>query len=414
MPPPQRPSGPSNRRPGPSHTRDDRALPIPEPYDKHAPLPSRHRRNDGHWTWQDHMRWMQQSWGQTQWRNKTLRKVLQLRSADATNGSVNWSDVTALWDTPGWIYVLFHFPTGRLYVGQTSRKVWKRTKEHWWSRGRCNDALHDALANDSTPFSFIMLPLEKLPPPDSFPRRERKDVARRDALARERKWVGLLNSMWPHGFNAAYPGFPVSRKVLQRRHDLPRPDPAPTTHGDPPASPDLAKWLERCHRGDSSALAEARTWSKAQLCSTLDWLQGHVPTDQRRSGHLSLECKLVELVKARRKEAPARHFLKFCYSNNGARFLDLRKVLREEAIYKLHPNPDVGAAIMVCDKFAPQWQAWICNYARVSEDLDVESARADSLAGCTCHEALRRRESSAFHDGHVVSNESDLLRWPFL
>ena len=264
------------------------------------------------------------------------------------------------------------------------------------------------------PLLFYHAAPRKTAPPDSFPRRERKDVARRDALARERKWVGLLNSMWPHGFNAAYPGFPVSRKVLQRRHDLPRPDPAPTTHGDPPASPDLAKWLERCHRGDSSALAEARTWSKAQLCSTLDWLQGHVPTDQRRSGHLSLECKLVELVKARRKEAPARHFLKFCYSNNGARFLDLRKVLREEAIYKLHPNPDVGAAIMVCDKFAPQWQAWICNYARVSEDLDVESARADSLAGCTCHEALRRRESSAFHDGHVVSNESDLLRWPFL
>ena len=46
--------------------------------------------------------------------------------------------------------------------------------------------------------------------------------------------------------------------------------------------------------------------------------------------------------------------------------------------------------------------------------MDLEAARADSLEGCTCRKALRRSEPEAFHDGHVVSNDSELLRWPFL
>jgi hypothetical protein len=50
----------------------------------------------------------------------------------------------------------------------------------------------------------------------------------------------------------------------------------------------------------------------------------------------------------------------------------------------------------------------------VAEELDLEAARADSLEGCACRKALRRSEPEAFHDGHVVSNDSALLRWPFL
>ena len=416
MPLPQRPHGPSSssRRPKSSNARDDRALPIAEPYDKHDPLPSRHRRNEGRWSWQDYKKWMQLSWGRPKWHNKSLRRLVHLRASDEANRSVAWLDTAALWDTPGWIYALFHFPTGRLYVGQTSRKIWSRTREHWWSRGRCTDALHEALANDVNPFAFIMLPLEKLPAPNSFPRAQREALVRRDALARERKWVGLLNSMWPRGFNAAYPGVPVSRNATRRRHHLPIQDPSPTSLGDPPPDPDLADWLHRCQQGDTNALGEARSWGKARLCATLDWMQLHVPTDERRAGHLSLECKLVELIKAKRKDAPQRQFLKFSYSNNGARFLELRRVLREEGVFKLHPNPDVAAAIMVCDKFAPQWQAWLCNYARVAEDLDLEAARADNLEGCSCRSALRRREDEALHEGHVVSNDSNLLRWPYL
>jgi hypothetical protein len=339
---------------------------------------------------------------------------MHLRATDGANAAVDWADVKSLWETPGWIYALFHFPTGRLYVGQTRRRVWKRAQEHWWSRGRSKDLLHDALANDTNPFAFVMVPIEKLPPPECFPRAEREALLRRDALNRERKWVGKLNSMWPRGFNASYPGYPVSRKVLRKGQPGPARDVEPSAQGDPPPIPQFKEWVERCQKGDSGALAEAREWGKPRLCAALDWLQAHIPGDNRRIGHLSLEVKLIDLIRAKRKEAPERHFLKFCYSNNGARFLELRKVLRDEEVYKLHPHPEVAAAIMVSDKFAPQWQAWICNYATVADELDLEAARADSLEGCTCRKALRRSEPEAFHDGHVVSNDSELLRWPFL
>ena len=416
MPHPKHPSWVSkgrlpNGRPPPS--QDLRALPIPEPYDKHDPQPPRHVRNEGTWSWDSYRTWMQKMWG-TNWKKKSLRKVLQLRAADGSSGSLDWKDVPTLWSTPGWIYVLFHFPSGRLYVGQTKRLIWHRAREHWWSRGRTTDLLHEAHANDCNPFSFIMLPLEKLPAPDTFPRAERDALIRRDALDRERKWVGKLNSMWPLGFNAAYPGVPVSRKVRRKGHHLPTMDPTPSRQGDPPRDANMTAWLERCRKGDSSALAEAKGWVKPQLCAALDWLQDHVPEDDRRIGHLSLENKLIEIIKSKRQHAPERHFLKFCYSNNGARFLELRKVLREVSVYKLHPNPEVAAALMVCDKFAPQWQAWICNYAKAAEELNLEEARTASLEFCDCKKALRRDEKEAIYSGHVVSNDSSLLRWPFL
>ena len=413
MPSPLRP----NRHSPSSHlkkgvaVRDDRRLPLAEPYDKHAPHPPRHQRAPARWTWAEYQDWMVRCWSR-RWRHKALKKVIALRQQEDANADVDWTAVPTLWDTPGWIYALYHFPSGRLYVGQTTRKVWLRTREHWWSRARSKDLLHEALANDQSPFAYIVLPLEKLPSPTSFPRAKRDELVRRDALARERKWVGKLNTMWPHGFNAAFPGVPVSRKVLRKTKYGPRPDDSVDTV--PPPAPDLADWVKRCQGGDNSALQEAHQWGKARLCAALDWLQENIPTDERRIGHLSLEVKLIELVRKQRKEAPERHFLKFMYTNNDARYLNLRQVLRNVEVYKKHPNPEVAAAIMVCDKFAPQWQAWLCNYAKAAEELDIEAARFDPLTNCSCTKALRTQEAEALQGGHVVSNDSDLLRWPYL
>ena len=89
-------------------------------------------------------------------------------------------------------------------------------------------------------------------------------------------------------------------------------------------------------------------------------------------------------------------------------------MLREESVYKLHPHLEDAAAIMVCDKFAPQWQAWMCNYTKVAEELNLEAAKADTLENRSCRKALRRDEPEALHAGHVASNESELMRWPFL
>ena len=94
-----------------------------------------------------------------EWRTATVHNVLQKRDEDPANAQAD----------PHWelketcfIYVMFHFPTGRLYVGHTTRTVLQRSKEHWWDRNRLKDMLHQALANDTDPFAFVMLPLEML------------------------------------------------------------------------------------------------------------------------------------------------------------------------------------------------------------------------------------------------------------
>ena len=102
-----------------------------------------------------------------------------------------------------------------------------------------------------------------------------------------------------------------------------------------------------------------------------------------------MEVKLIDLIKARRAEAPSRHFLKVPYTNNEARALKLREVLRQEEIAKLHPDPNTAAAIMVCDKFSPQWQAWICNFSQAAKELVIEDALQDHLEDCGCRRPLK-------------------------
>ena len=75
---------------------------------------------------------------------------------------MDWSNIQKLWDQKGWIYGLFHFATGRWYVGQTVRQIHVRAREHWNSRKISKDVLHLALANELSPFSFIVFPLEKI------------------------------------------------------------------------------------------------------------------------------------------------------------------------------------------------------------------------------------------------------------
>ena len=73
---------------------------------------------------------------------------------------------------------------------------------------RLNDVLHVALRNELSPFSFIILPLEKIPFAlyDCATREESCRLFRQLATPRERYWSGKLNTLWPRGFNSSYPG----------------------------------------------------------------------------------------------------------------------------------------------------------------------------------------------------------------
>ena len=65
----------------------------------------------------------------------------------------------------GWLYALYHFTSGRWCVGQAVRPLWLGTEEHCGHakrNKRLTDVLHTALANELSPFSFVVFPLEKI------------------------------------------------------------------------------------------------------------------------------------------------------------------------------------------------------------------------------------------------------------
>ena len=109
---------------------DNRPLPLPDPYDKHNPHPPRSRRNPNAWSWQDYAVWLKKAWKRpaSEWRNKKLRTILTIRNEDKNNEGVPWHRIHQAWEERSWIYILFHLPTGKPYVGQTCRHIFIRPR----------------------------------------------------------------------------------------------------------------------------------------------------------------------------------------------------------------------------------------------------------------------------------------------
>ena len=127
-----------------------------------------------------------------------------LRSAAPCNASFDFSHASDLFRTRGWIYAIYHFTTGKVYVGQTVNEVWERGQKHWFERHRKQDLFHDALATDDTPFHFVILPLQRVPEelyrgPPSWTHKTCLRRFRAAATPMERWWVGHLDTLWPRG-----------------------------------------------------------------------------------------------------------------------------------------------------------------------------------------------------------------------
>jgi len=147
------------------------------------------------------------------------------------------------------------------------REYWVRAQEHWRYCKNLTDLLHKALANELSPFSFVVFPLEKIEEKlyQSQDRGETTRLFRRIATTRERYWVGRLNSMFPHGFNAAYPGKPVSGWVL-RSWRCPQPDRMEfNTEEINEVGRQVSAWLKRLHEEGSAAVEELKQWDKGQI-----------------------------------------------------------------------------------------------------------------------------------------------------
>jgi hypothetical protein len=132
-------------------------LPLPEPFDKHAPHPSRNQRHQDSWTWNAWRDWLFEATSR-KWHKPSIRKVLKLRDSDPANKSMDFTKAADHWKAKGWVYGLFHFASGRWYVGQTINEFWVRAEQHWHARKRLTDVLqctcqraHTLLVRGGTP-----------------------------------------------------------------------------------------------------------------------------------------------------------------------------------------------------------------------------------------------------------------------
>ena len=277
--------------------------------------------------------------------------------------------------------------------------------------------LHTAIANELTPFSFVVFPLEFIPG-DLYIEEDRettRDNFRLIATPRERYWVGRFNSLWSQGFNSAYPGKPVSAWV-RRQWQLPEPNRMELTpEADDLVARRVQQWLDRLHRDGGAALKEMDGWEKDTLRETLDWIQQNVPARERRANLIAVETAIIDMLREKWARRPKRHFLKVTFQNNNAVHLLLPHVLRDPRVYSKHPEPEVAAAIMVVNKFQPQVQALLCNYAKAAQELNVDSALQDTLEDCNCQMALLKPDREHLNqEGHVCTVDTRKLRWPYL
>ena len=212
------------------------------------------------------------------WRKIDIRKALKLRDEDPANSRTDFKETKKLWDLQGLIYGIYHFATGRWYVGQTVNTYGERAQKHWYARKSADDLFHSALANELSPFSFVAFPLEAIEL-SSYKCRTREATVQRFsfvATPREKYWVGRLNTLWPYGFNSMVPGKPVSRWVL-RKYRLPAEDRGELIdEALDEVGRQVSSWLKRLQTEGAVAFKDMKNWDKVKLRESLDWIQGAV------------------------------------------------------------------------------------------------------------------------------------------
>jgi hypothetical protein len=315
---------------------------------------------------------MKRIWDRQDWRKKDINRVLRLRANDPATRDLDWQHASQWWDVKGAIYGLFHFTSGRWYVGQTKNEIFERGRSHWWSRFREEDLFHEALSLDPDPYHFIIIPLEWIPEhkwkfkyQGRLGNEREKRLFREAATPREKYWTGRVNSLWPYGWNSMVPGRPVGTYVLRKNinsHPLPSAE-------DPAFTP--RDWLELWRKNPESSLKTLAASSKYHVREVLHFLQTYNTSDKLVSG-LSPVTAIIDLLRKRREAPPKRQFLKVKFSSNSARSSNLRKIFRDPEVYEKHPDPEQAAAIMLVESFAPQIQALLFNYTDAARTLNPE------------------------------------------
>jgi hypothetical protein len=117
-----------------------------------------------------------------------------------------------------------------------------------------------------------------------------------------------------------------------------------------------------------------------------------------------------DILRRRKAEKKPRDYVRFLYGNRMAAALNLPELFHSSEIYKLHPEPDIGAAIMVVHRFAPQIASELFNYSKwAAKPAPMDTSDPST---CPCHGQVL--SGTPLHEGHVLATDPALLKSAYL
>jgi hypothetical protein len=208
---------------------------------------------------------------------------------------------------------------------------------------------------------MVVLPVEYISK-ESYEANNRKfQLAnfRRVATLRERYWTDKLCSLWPRGFNSIVPGRPQDMRNASLAEIRDHLDVA-----------EAKKLLEIAEKSMKDVKIQLNTMQKTQMIGILQGLISLYPPKKQTKISRLLETIIRQQLRVKQDKTQRPDFIKFLYSNNLVKKLNLNDVLRLPEVYQLHPEPAKAAAISVVYRLTPQLQTFLFNYSVEADDVD--------------------------------------------
>ena len=390
------------------YTRDVRE--VPEPLLKGAL--EEEDKDERAWSWPQWETWYRSRVTIKRWRLKVIQRVLDIRAVEARKRKdfTDYHDPNMLFSRVGCVYGLFHFTSKKWYVGQTINTVPHRARQHFSDRARCQDRLHEELCMDLSPSGFLMFPLQYVEQKQCYfgNRKLQRDNFRRVATPIERFWTARISSLWPRGWNTAWPGHPYRG-----------PSTGMSTKTFIPDVEEAKKWVESLTADKGALRKKLKSEPKDRLIEVLNGMQSAFPSRRKTAESRAVELMIKQELRARKTDKDPREYIKFFFSNRLAEDLRLSEALKHPDVISKHPRPEKAAAIRVVHRFSPQIQSQLFNFSLAASKVAPDPGAMEALLNenaeaCPCRQALRSQNENALFQGHVVTSDCDDLKWSYL
>ena len=77
------------------------------------------------------------------------------------------------------------------------------------------------------------------------------------------------------------------------------------------------------------------------------------------------------------KKRPKGDFVKLLITHKGWNAAEVRKIIREPAVCKVHPDPASAERIWVCERNVPPIGSWLLKYTALEDEDLTEAKRAE-------------------------------------